>query len=341
MAPYKVGIIGCGGRGGAHAAGYAASEDAELVAFADPVTEKAEALAQKHNVTNVYSDYKEMLDKEDLDIVSVCTWTILHTEMIVAAASSGVRAIHAEKPMAPTWGEAKTQYQTCMDNNVQLTFCHQLRFTAACVKAKQVANDGTIGQLHRLEGYCGNMIDMGTHRLDMMFFFNNEEPAEWVMGQIHCDQEGSVFGVPIENHGLSYFKWKNGVYGLLVTGGDIGGRSWHRLIGSDGIIELGAPDAPPVRVMSKESAGWQEADLNGVVPPGGDTTLGVFDLIECLKTGCEPVLSGRKALQATELIFATYESSRRRERIYLPLAIEDSPLISMIKSGMIGSKRQQ
>ncbi len=338
MELFKVGVIGCGGRGGAHAAGYAASEEAKLVACADPITEKAEALGQRHNVSNVYSDYKEMLDKEELDIVSVCTWTTLHTEMIVAAALSGVKAIHCEKPMAPTWGEAKTQYQTCMDNNVQLTFCHQLRFTAPCVKAKQLANDGTIGQLHRLEGYCGNMIDMGTHRFDMMFFFNNDEPAEWVMGQIHCEQEGSVFGVPIENHGLSYFKWKNGVHGLLVTGGDIGGRSWHRLIGSDGIIELGAPSSPPVRYMCKENTGWEAADLSGVVPEGGDTTLGVFDLIDCLKTGREPVLSGRKALQATELIFATYESSRRRERIYLPLDIEDSPLISMIEAGMIGSK---
>ncbi len=48
------------------------------------------------------------------------------------------------------------------------------------------------------------------------------------------------------------------------------------------------------------------------------------------------MLSGRKALQATELIFATYESSRRRARIYLPLEIEDSPLISMLEKGMVG-----
>lgn len=60
---------------------------------------------------------------------------------------------------------------------------------------------------------------------------------------------------------------------------------------------------------------------------------GVHDLIDALKTGREPELSGRKALQATELIFATYESSRRRARIDLPLDIEDSPLHAMIESG--------
>jgi len=66
-----------------------------------------------------------------------------------------------------------------------------------------------------------------------------------------------------------------------------------------------------------------------------EDVLAVQDLIDCLKTGREPVLSGRKALQATELIFATYESSRRRARVYLPLDIEDSPLLTMLETGMI------
>jgi hypothetical protein len=93
--------------------------------------------------------------------------------------------------------------------------------------------------------------------------------------------------------------------------------------------------------MREGVSGWKVPKLKGVVPPGGDTTLSVLDLIDCLKTGREPVLSGRKALQATELIFATYESSRRRARIYLPLEIEDSPLLSMLETGTIGPKRRR
>jgi len=340
MSLFKVGMIGCGGRGSGHAAGYAASEDAEIVACADPKRENAENLAQKHNVSNIYEDYKEMLEKEKLDIVSVCVWTPLHKEIVIDAANSGVKGIHCEKPMASTWGDAKTLYQACVDNNVMITFCHQRRFGAQFVKAKQLANDGTIGELFRLEGYCSNLIDWGTHWFDMMFFYNNDEPAEWVMGQIHCEQEGSVFDVPVENHGLSYVKWENGVYGLLVTGGDSGGRCSNRIIGTDGIIELGAPNSPSPRVLHKGTNDWEAPSLDGVVPPGNDTTLSVLDLIDCLKTGREPELSGRKALQATELIFATYESSRKRERIYLPLEIEDSPLISMIEEEMIGSRRK-
>jgi UDP-N-acetylglucosamine 3-dehydrogenase len=342
MAVFKVGIIGCGGRGKSHARGYAASKDAKIFACADPNRENAAALAKEHKIpkSRIYADYKKMLAKVKPDIVSICTWTGLHAQMVIDSVESDVKAIHAEKPMAPTWGESKKLYQACVDNSVMITFCHQRRFGATFVKAKELANDGAIGELHRVEGYCSNLFDWGTHWFDMFFFYNNDRPAEWVMGQINWEEEHSAFGVPVETHGLSYVKWKNGVYGHLVTGRDAGGRCSNRLIGTKGVIELNVPEGPPLRVMHEGSSGWEVPNLKGVVPPGGDTTLSVLDLIDCLKTGREPVLSGRKALQATELIFATYESSRRRARIYLPLEIEDSPLISMLEAGAIGPKRK-
>jgi UDP-N-acetylglucosamine 3-dehydrogenase len=59
---------------------------------------------------------------------------------------------------------------------------------------------------------------------------------------------------------------------------------------------------------------------------------GVLDLIDALKADREPELAGRRALRATELIFATYESSRRRGRVELPLMVEDSPLLDMLSA---------
>ncbi|MBM3211386.1 Gfo/Idh/MocA family oxidoreductase [Candidatus Poribacteria bacterium] len=341
MSLYRVGIIGCGGRGKSHAAGYAASKDCEIVACADPKQENAEAMAQAHKIpkSGIYGDYKKMLAEIKPDIVSICTWTGLHAEMIINTAQSGVKAIHAEKPMAPTWGESKEIYKACVDNNVMITFCHQRRFGASFVKAKELANNGTIGEVYRLEGYCSNLFDWGTHWFDMFFFYNNDEPAEWVMGQINWEKDHNVFGIPVETHGLSYIKWKNGVYGLLVTGGDSGGRCANRIIGTKGMIEVDVPRGPQVRVLREGASSWEVPSLEGVVPSGNDTTLSVLDLIDCLKTGREPVLSGRKALQATELIFATYESSKRRARIYLPLETEDSALLTMLESGMIGEKK--
>lgn len=340
MSLFRVGIIGCGGRGRSHAAGYAASKDVEVVACADPMRQNAEALAKQHNVPRIYEDYREMLKKEKLDIVSVCVWTALHLPIVVASVKSGVKAIHCEKPMAVAWGDSKKLYQACVDNKVAITFCHQRRFGASFIKAKQLANSGIIGQLHRLEGYCPNMFDWGTHWFDMFFFYNNDEPAEWVMGQINSEREETAFAVPLENHGISYVKWKNGVYGLLVTGGGMGGRCANRLIGSDGMIEVGVPNGASVRYIAKGVGSWIAPDLSPL-RRGEETVLSVLDLIDCLKTGREPELSGRKAIQATELIFATYESSRRREKIYLPLDIKDSPLITMLNRGMIGPKKKR
>jgi len=340
MAQFKVGVIGCGGRGKAHAEGYQASADVKMVACADPMDEGRAAFMEEFGVEKGYADYQEMLDKEDLDIVSICTWTGMHKDMVVAAASSGIAAIHCEKPMATNWGDSKELYQACVDNDVVITFCHQRRFAANYAKARQLAHDGTIGQLVRVEGACPNLFDWGTHWYDMFCFYNNEAAAEWVMGQIDVEAENKVFDALVETSGLAWIHFKSGVDGLLATGGvSFGDGTRNRLIGTEGMIEVGGGEEPPLRFKGKGDADWVEPDLQDVVPPGGDSLLATLDLIDALKNGREPELSGRKALQATELIFATYESSRRRAKIHLPLDVDDSALVTMVEERLIGPRR--
>ena len=73
MANFKAGVIGCGGRGKAHARGWTASDDVAIVACADPFEEPRSAYMAEFGVENGYEDYRDMLEKEDLDFVSVCT----------------------------------------------------------------------------------------------------------------------------------------------------------------------------------------------------------------------------------------------------------------------------
>ena len=330
---FKAGIIGCGGRGRSHARGYQTSPDVEIVACSDPVENARSDLAEQFEVPNTYENYQEMLDKESLDFVSVCTWIALHRDMVIAAANSGIKAIHSEKPMAPTWGDAKALYQACVDNDVVITFCHQRRFGAQFIKAKQLANEGAIGELRRLEGSCSNLLDWGTHWFDMFLFYNNDEPVDWVIGQIDVAEEQLVFGTQVETSGLSWFRWKNGVEGLLTTGGVSLNGFANRLIGTQGIIDVGG--GAPVRMLRAGSNEWETPDLSDI-PKGDDTVLSVLDLVDSVKRGREPELSGRKALQGAELIFATYESSRRRAKINLPLTVDDSALLTMVANGDIG-----
>ncbi len=338
MTQYKAGVIGCGLRGRAHAEGYQATTQVAIAACADPVEAARTSFAEDFAVATAYADYRAMLESESLDVVSVCTWTGLHREMVTAAAAAGVKAIHCEKPMAPTWGDAKALYQACADRDVLLTFCHQRRFGAPFVKAKQLFDEGAIGALQRVEGACSNLFDWGTHWFDMFFYYNDEVPAEWVMGQIAVESESAVFGVPLDTSGLSWIRWQNGVEGLLATGGAGLQGPRNRLVGSEGIIEIGGAGRAPLRLL-RSGAAWEDfadKEIADVVGPGGDTVLSVLDLIDCLTSGAEPRLSARKALQATELIFATYESSRRRGRVWLPLDVDDSALIAMLEQGQVG-----
>ncbi len=333
MTSFRAGVIGCGGRGRAHARGWAASDDVALVACSDPFEAARLAYMEEFGVENGYEDHRDMLEKEDLDFVSVCTWPGLHRDMIVDAAGSGIQGIHAEKPMAPTWGEAKSLYQACVDSDVVITFCHQRRFAGQFVKAKEIAKSGAIGELRRFEGNCPNLFDWGTHWFDMFFFYNDDEPADWVIGQIDAEGGREIFGVPVEGSGISWIRYCNGREGLLATGGTGMQGCQNRLIGSDGIIEIGGRNQPPLRVLSGGQS--VDVDLKGTVSPRDATTASVLDLVDAVKNGREPELSGRKALQATELIFATYQSSRCRGRVRLPLNVNDSALLSMLKDGVV------
>jgi UDP-N-acetylglucosamine 3-dehydrogenase len=331
MAKLKAGLIGCGGRGRSHAMGYLASESAEMVACADVVGATAEQFAEEFGIPSSYEDYQEMLKKEKPDVVSICLWTGLHLDAVLASVEAGVQLINCEKPMAPTWGEARRMHEVCEAAGTRLTFSHQTRYGPTFQKVRDLVREGAIGELIRIEGFCSNLFDLGTHRFDRMFFYNDDQPVEWVMGQVNCANDLTVFGIPVETHGISYVKWKNGVAGLLVTGET--SPIQDRLIGSDGMIENSGRDA--VRVLRKGCADWEILPAQALEESDGETTLYILDAIAWLEGGEQSLTSSHRALQGTEVIFATYESSRRRSRVYLPLEIEDSPLLSMLENGQI------
>ncbi|MEE3337816.1 MAG: Gfo/Idh/MocA family oxidoreductase [Candidatus Latescibacterota bacterium] len=331
----NVAVIGCGGRGRAHAEGWQHDERSQLVACADPVEASRDEFCERFGDLRRYTDYGEMLKAESLDIVSVCTWTGMHREMIEAAAASGVQAIHSEKPMAPTWGDARAIHDACQQAGVVLTLCHQRRFGHTFLTARDLLRDGAIGDLRRIEATCPNLFDWGTHWFDICFFYNEESSVEWVMGQIEVAEDRKVFDVPLETSGLSWFRFTNGVEGLVTTG-DASDDGLHiRLIGSEGIVELHLRDPEsPLRLW--RGSGWESPAFTQGVPDAEHTIASCSDLLACLDSGTEPELSSRKALAATELIFATYESSRRRCRIQLPLETDDSALLAMLADGSIG-----
>ncbi len=349
---YRYAIIGTGrpwksegatgfGMAHPHYKGFTKTERTNLIAIADINTHHAKQfLVDYESDATHYLDYKQMLAEAKPDIVSVTLWPHLHAEMTVAACEAGVKAIHCEKPMATTWGDAKRMKAAAEANGTILTFNHQRRFLEPFQQAKRFCEEGEVGDLIMMEATCGDLYDWGTHWLDMLFFFNNETPVEWAIGQIDSRTPNVVFGAEMENQGVLHFKWKNEVRGLLITGYEAKIGCAIRLIGSDGIIEI-LWDRPSLRIKGKGDAEWRYIEE----PEGlhGDIAIdrACADLIKALdEPGYKPLLSVDNAIQHTEVIFAAYESSRWRGRIDFPLQPDDSALLAMLADGSMGENRK-
>ena len=346
MSQLKVGLIGTGRKkergdrfGYAmayqHANAYRALPSCEIVACADLVEENARHFAETYGGA-VYTDYRAMLDKEKLDMVSICTWMHLHELMVLDAIEAGVKAIHCEKPMADTWGGSKRMAEAARAAGVQLTFNHQRRYGAPYVLAKQMLEDGEIGDLVRQECECGNIYDSGTHFMDMFSFFNRETPARWVIGQIDYRTENLVFGAHCENQQVVLTEYQNGVFGLIMTGAGqarpVG--AVNRLIGTHGEMLIGVPGGPALRVRRAGEREWSDVDTHGESIHGpGFIERALADVVDCFLNGRKCQLDAENALIVTEIIFGAYESSRRRGRVDFPLDIEDNPLRAMVESG--------
>ncbi|MFB6105526.1 MAG: Gfo/Idh/MocA family protein [Halobacteriaceae archaeon] len=326
-----------------HADAYTDRDDCEIVACADIVPEYAEAFAAEFDVPSegVFEDHETMLDAAAPDVVSVCTPIPTHADIVIDCATAGVDAVHCEKPMARTWGEARAMAQECARRDVQLTFGHQRRFGEPYVRAKTLLDDGRIGDLDRIEISYGNFFDNGTHTVDLAGFFNDEHRAEWVMGQLDYSKEHVRYGVHTADHAFVSWMYENGVHGVLATGDDVdlsgGPYDFYdvdmRLVGTEGAIEINRLDGPTLR-LRRDGEGWESYDVADELL--GDIPAAIDDVIESLETGRESLVRAELALNATEILFAGHESMRRRGRVDLPLTgVYDHPLETMVESGEV------
>ena len=352
--PYRVAVIGTGpgrevdisGRSHSfaykHADAYAAREDCTLVACVDLVREYAEAFAGEFDIPDagVFEDHGSMLAEVEPDLVSVCTPIPTHAELTIDCATAGVAAVHCEKPMARTWGEARAMAQVCDRRDVQLTFGHQRRFGAPFRRAKELLDGGAIGDLRRIEMSWGNLFDNGTHVVDLAGYFNDEHPGSWVIGQFDYRTEHVRYGVPTADHAFASWQYANGVHGVLSTGDDVslsGGPYdlydvMHHLVGTAGEIEVGRRDGPALR-LRRDGDGWESIDVADEL--SGRVDRAIADVVNALNGG-ESELRAERALNATEILFAAHESARRRGRVDLPLTgVYDHPLESLVQAGEI------
>jgi UDP-N-acetylglucosamine 3-dehydrogenase len=242
--------------------------------------------------------------------------------------------------MATTWGDAKRMAQVCRDRGAQLTFNHQRRFGAPFFMAKELLKAGEIGGVQILQYGGGNLYDTGTHFIDMLSFFNDETPAKWVIAQIDYRGPNLVFGADHEGQAWAAWEYANGVMGMAASGpGSPIIGAINRIVGTGGVIEIGVSSQRqlPLRIKRDGQTEWEVVDTRGESIHGpGFIDRAIADIIDALLSGRESQLCARRALIATEIIFACWESSRRRGRVDLPLDVDDNALNAMIEAGQIG-----
>ena len=144
----RVGIIGTGDIADLNILGYIHSQDTELVAFSDIDVERAKNKLKIWNLQslNLYTDYKQMIDREELDIVEILTPHDLHAPMTEYCARSGVPGISVQKPMAHTIADCNKMLEVCKEEKVKLKLFENFRFYPIYLKAKELLDQGIIGE---------------------------------------------------------------------------------------------------------------------------------------------------------------------------------------------------
>ncbi len=205
---YRAGIIGLSGiaanrqgpethpalgstHGGSHADAYQLVSQADVVAVCELRTELFDTFRSTWGdvwpEVRTYTDYREMLEQENLDLLSVVTSDHLHADMVVDAAAAGVPGIFCEKPIATTLADADRMIAACEQYGAVLSIDHTRRFRGLWYEVRDMVRSETLGRLRAIVmtmGYPRSMLFRnGTHMIDMLSFLSDAEP-EWVVAEL-------------------------------------------------------------------------------------------------------------------------------------------------------------
>ncbi len=204
---YKIGFIGCGGiANGKHMPALQKVEGVEMVAFCDIIEERAVKSAKEFGTADakVYTDYKEMIKDESIDIIHVCTPNISHAQLTIDSLYAG-KHVMCEKPMAATYADAKRMLDAAKDTGKKLTIGYQNRNCANSLYLKQACDNGELGEIYFARAHAirrravptwgvflkadeqggGPLIDIGTHALDMTLWMMNNYKPKMVVGKTY------------------------------------------------------------------------------------------------------------------------------------------------------------
>ncbi len=335
-------------------------DDVEIVGLSDPdeggrVKRAAECHAQR-----TYADYRDMLEKERPDLVTVAPrCTIHHKEYVLAAAACGAHGF-IEKPLATELAEADEMIAAVEAKKLKWAIAFNWHRTAEVLHAIKMVREGLVGQVmelrargkedHRSGGE--DMVVLGAHLFDLMRCFSgvprwcqatalaNGRPA--TREDIHEATEplGPIIGDTIQ----AVFGFDNGVtgsYSTVKNSGEKGNRWGIDVYGTTGVVSIrmeGAPFVPLIRVLrgpawlpdAEKGIGWEplpNAPVTTIVHPSADRYAPITgDLIAAIREGRAPAASLQEGRASLEMVSAVFASHISGKRVTLPLEERQHPL---------------
>ena len=350
---YKAGAIGRTGRGnfghGLHTC-YADVPNVDLVAVADDDEDgRAKAVADT-GAERSYADYREMLEKEDLDIVSVCPrWVDCHLDMILATLDAGCH-VYSEKPMTASPEDADRVIERAEERGLRMAVAHQAAYLPQIQQAIDLIRSGKIGDVisvrsagkqdHR--GGGEDLLVLGTHLFNLMrlvvgdartvFACVTHEGAH--LRPEHVREAGEPIGWIAGDRVHAFYEFESGVTATFESRQRQirDGRPYGmEIVGESGTIAFDASASNISLLEDNSYAPWvadqERKPLNFEKGPlMSGNALAIEDLIEAVEGGREPISSARGARMALEMILGVYASEIAGERVSLPLADRRHPL---------------
>jgi UDP-N-acetylglucosamine 3-dehydrogenase len=314
-------LIGAGTMGSVHGEAFTKMENAVLVGIVDKNLEKAKQLSEKLE-TKAFQTFEEAIEGlEKVDVVSICVPTPFHKLYLKLAAERGIHII-CEKPLARNLEDAREMIDLCQLKNVKLFVGHVVRFFPEYLQAKNIIEEGKIGNLAVVrtsrggsfpkasddwyadyESSGGLVLDMIIHDFDFL---------RWCFGEV--DQ---VYAKSIKDgnkkridYSLVTLRFKSGVIAHVEgTWAHQGFTTKFEFAGEKGIIEHDSSKSVPVvlEVRNRNKVG------GGVAVPESPLKYSPYFIelehfINCIETGKEPIVSAEDAYKAMEIAISALNS---------------------------------
>jgi UDP-N-acetyl-2-amino-2-deoxyglucuronate dehydrogenase len=324
------GIIGCGRIAYKHAEAIKKNEKANLLYVCDIIEERAVDYKNKYGAERYFTDYHEMLEMPDLDVVNICTPSGMHAEMGIAAARAGKHVI-VEKPMALSSIDADALINACDENGVKLAVCFQNRFNPPVQKLRRALEEGRFGKLthasavvrwFRPQDYYDQASWRGTWAMDggclMNQSIHNIDLLQWMMGPVE-----SVFGytannfrkIEAEDVGVAVLKFKNGALGVIEASTTIYPENLEEtlaIFGEKGTVMLGGIAVNKIETWKfadsqDENLEMEQQDVPNVYGFGHDAL--IEDFIRAVIEDRRPYIDGREGIKSLRIVLGIYHSA--------------------------------